>query len=76
MFFILDAMESSNLGDDKGLQMALGNLDINTMERIDNFSPDKPLPQVPDQSILIISLTKCVMGFDLKQLCKCLFLAF
>uniref|UniRef100_A0AAQ4QPS0 Exonuclease 1 n=1 Tax=Gasterosteus aculeatus aculeatus TaxID=481459 RepID=A0AAQ4QPS0_GASAC len=34
-----------NLGDDKGLQMALGNLDINTMERIDNFSPDKPLPQ-------------------------------
>ncbi|KAM8859298.1 exonuclease 1 isoform 1-T2 [Spinachia spinachia] len=36
-----------NLGDEKGLQMALGNLDINTMERIDNFSPDKPLPQLP-----------------------------
>uniref|UniRef100_A0A8C9ZNX4 Exonuclease 1 n=1 Tax=Sander lucioperca TaxID=283035 RepID=A0A8C9ZNX4_SANLU len=35
-----------NLGDDKGLQMALGNLDINTMERIDDFSPDKPIPQV------------------------------
>ncbi|XP_037322457.2 exonuclease 1 [Pungitius pungitius] len=35
-----------NLGDDNGLQMALGNLDINTMERIDNFSPDKPLPQL------------------------------
>uniref|UniRef100_A0A3Q3LPW5 Exonuclease 1 n=1 Tax=Mastacembelus armatus TaxID=205130 RepID=A0A3Q3LPW5_9TELE len=34
-----------NLGDDKGLQMALGNLDINTMEKIDNFSPDKPIPQ-------------------------------
>ncbi|KAL6101450.1 exo1 [Pungitius sinensis] len=35
-----------NLGDDNGLQMALGNLDINTMERIDNFSPDKPFPQL------------------------------
>ncbi|CAI5682014.1 unnamed protein product [Oreochromis niloticus] len=34
-----------HLGDDKGLQMALGNLDINTMERIDDFSPDKPIPQ-------------------------------
>ncbi|XP_056291773.1 exonuclease 1 [Pseudoliparis swirei] len=34
-----------NLGDDKGLQMALGNLDINTMERIDDFNPDKPIPQ-------------------------------
>ncbi|XP_035519762.1 exonuclease 1-like [Morone saxatilis] len=34
-----------NLGDDEGLQMALGNLDINTMQRIDNFSPHKPLPQ-------------------------------
>lgn len=34
-----------HLGDDKGLQMALGNLDINSMERIDDFSPDKPLPQ-------------------------------
>ncbi|KAM4729368.1 exonuclease 1 isoform 2-T3 [Anableps anableps] len=31
-----------NLGDDKGLDMALGNLDINTMERIDDFSPDNP----------------------------------
>ncbi|KAM9345078.1 exonuclease 1 [Symphorus nematophorus] len=34
-----------NVGDDKGLQMALGNLDINTMEKIDNFNPDKPAPQ-------------------------------
>uniref|UniRef100_A0A8D3B2Q6 Exonuclease 1 n=1 Tax=Scophthalmus maximus TaxID=52904 RepID=A0A8D3B2Q6_SCOMX len=34
-----------NVGDDKGLQMALGNLDINTMERIDNFCPDRPVPQ-------------------------------
>uniref|UniRef100_A0A3B5ANK4 Exonuclease 1 n=1 Tax=Stegastes partitus TaxID=144197 RepID=A0A3B5ANK4_9TELE len=34
-----------NLGDDKGLQMALGNLDINTMERIDDFNPDKPIPK-------------------------------
>ncbi|XP_040906029.1 exonuclease 1 [Toxotes jaculatrix] len=34
-----------NVGDDKGLQMALGNLDINTMERIDDFNPDKPIPQ-------------------------------
>ncbi|MEQ2215353.1 hypothetical protein XENOCAPTIV_000053, partial [Xenoophorus captivus] len=31
-----------NLGDDKGLDVALGNLDINTMERIDDFSPDHP----------------------------------
>ncbi|XP_055758216.1 exonuclease 1 isoform X1 [Salvelinus fontinalis] len=29
-----------NLGDCKGLQVALGNLDINTMERIDDFNPD------------------------------------
>uniref|UniRef100_A0A665TLB9 Exonuclease 1 n=1 Tax=Echeneis naucrates TaxID=173247 RepID=A0A665TLB9_ECHNA len=35
-----------NFGDEKGLQMALGNLDINTMDRIDNFSPDKPSPQL------------------------------
>uniref|UniRef100_A0A3Q0TB13 Exonuclease 1 n=1 Tax=Amphilophus citrinellus TaxID=61819 RepID=A0A3Q0TB13_AMPCI len=34
-----------HLGDDKGLQMALGNLDINTMQRIDDFSPDKPISQ-------------------------------
>ncbi|KAK2922298.1 exonuclease 1 isoform X1 [Channa argus] len=34
-----------NVGDDKGLQMALGNLDLNTMERIDDFSPDKPIQQ-------------------------------
>lgn len=30
--------------------MALGNLDINTMERIDDFSPDKPHPQVLSHS--------------------------
>ncbi|KAK2832666.1 hypothetical protein Q5P01_016555 [Channa striata] len=35
-----------NVGDDKGLQMALGNLDINTMERIDEFSPDRPIQQL------------------------------
>ncbi|KAM4614960.1 exonuclease 1 [Polymixia lowei] len=34
-----------NIGDDKGLQMALGNLDINTMQRIDDFNPDKPMTQ-------------------------------
>ncbi|TNN26745.1 Exonuclease 1 [Liparis tanakae] len=43
-----------NLGDDKGLQMALGNLDINTMERIDDFNPDKPIPQVSDHSTFLI----------------------
>lgn len=36
-----------NLGDDKGLQMAIGNLDINTLKKIDDFSPDKPLQQAP-----------------------------
>uniref|UniRef100_A0A668AWK3 Exonuclease 1 n=1 Tax=Myripristis murdjan TaxID=586833 RepID=A0A668AWK3_9TELE len=35
-----------NFGDGKGLQMALGNLDINTMERIDDFNPDKPITQL------------------------------
>ncbi|KAK5881887.1 hypothetical protein CesoFtcFv8_020527 [Champsocephalus esox] len=35
-----------NLGDDKGSQMALGNLDIDTLERIDDFSPDKPIQQL------------------------------
>uniref|UniRef100_A0A4W6E6Q1 Exonuclease 1 n=1 Tax=Lates calcarifer TaxID=8187 RepID=A0A4W6E6Q1_LATCA len=39
-----------NVGDDKGLQMALGNLDINTMERIDDFSPDKPISQSKPRS--------------------------
>ncbi|XP_054885662.1 exonuclease 1 [Poeciliopsis prolifica] len=34
-----------NLGDDKGLDMALGNIDINNMEKIDDFSPDSPRPQ-------------------------------
>ncbi|XP_072546647.1 exonuclease 1 [Salminus brasiliensis] len=32
-----------NVGDKQGLQMALGNVDINTMERIDHFDPDAPL---------------------------------
>uniref|UniRef100_A0A3P9PZ75 Exonuclease 1 n=1 Tax=Poecilia reticulata TaxID=8081 RepID=A0A3P9PZ75_POERE len=36
----------TNLGDDKGLDMALGNVDINTMERMDDFSPDSPRPPV------------------------------
>ncbi|XP_052475613.1 exonuclease 1-like isoform X2 [Carassius gibelio] len=30
----------TNVGDEKGLEMALGNLDINTMQRIDDFNPD------------------------------------
>ncbi|KAM6997271.1 exonuclease 1 [Tautogolabrus adspersus] len=34
-----------NLGDDKGLQMAIGNVDINTMKKIDDFNPDKPMQQ-------------------------------
>ncbi|KAJ8014184.1 hypothetical protein DPEC_G00037610 [Dallia pectoralis] len=34
-----------NVGDCKGLQMALGNLDINTMERIDDFNPDSANPK-------------------------------
>ncbi|KAL7861437.1 hypothetical protein SRHO_G00128780 [Serrasalmus rhombeus] len=34
-----------NVGDKQGLQMALGNLDINTMERIDDFDPDAPPAQ-------------------------------
>ena len=48
MFVVLDGYELRNLGDDKGLEMALGNLDIDTMERIDDFSPDKPNSQVSD----------------------------
>ncbi|KAK1793033.1 hypothetical protein P4O66_001743 [Electrophorus voltai] len=34
-----------NIGDQQGLQMALGNLDLNTLEKIDNFSPDAPPAQ-------------------------------
>uniref|UniRef100_A0A8C5ERX1 Exonuclease 1 n=1 Tax=Gouania willdenowi TaxID=441366 RepID=A0A8C5ERX1_GOUWI len=34
-----------NLGDAVGFQMALGNLDINTLQRIDDFNPDKPHPK-------------------------------
>ncbi|XP_050988662.1 exonuclease 1 isoform X2 [Labeo rohita] len=35
----------TNVGDEKGLEMALGNLDINTMQRIDDFNPDAPYTQ-------------------------------
>ncbi|KAK7901729.1 hypothetical protein WMY93_018498 [Mugilogobius chulae] len=35
-----------NIGEDKALQMALGNLDLNTLEKIDDFCPDKPQTQV------------------------------
>ncbi|XP_028983134.1 exonuclease 1 isoform X2 [Betta splendens] len=35
-----------NVGDDKGLQMALGNLDINTLEQMDDFNPDIPSLQL------------------------------
>ncbi|XP_037128153.1 exonuclease 1 isoform X2 [Syngnathus acus] len=31
------------IGEDAALQMALGNLDINTMEKIDDFNPDNPM---------------------------------
>ncbi|XP_007244638.2 exonuclease 1 [Astyanax mexicanus] len=34
-----------NVGDKQGLQMALGNVDIYTMKRIDNFDPDAPPAQ-------------------------------
>uniref|UniRef100_A0A3Q3NDR0 Exonuclease 1 n=1 Tax=Labrus bergylta TaxID=56723 RepID=A0A3Q3NDR0_9LABR len=34
-----------NLGDEKGLQMAMGNVDINTLKKIDDFNPDKPMQQ-------------------------------
>ncbi|XP_068597714.1 exonuclease 1 [Brachionichthys hirsutus] len=34
-----------HLGDENGFQMAVGNLDINTLERIDDFNPDKALPR-------------------------------
>ncbi|KAA0711085.1 Exonuclease 1 [Triplophysa tibetana] len=42
----------TNVGDEKGLEMALGNMDINTMQRIDNFNPDSPqaLPTKPPRS--------------------------
>lgn len=69
---ILDYVESSNVGDDKGLQMALGNLDINTMKRIDDFSPDKPLPQVSNHNI-DSWWSKWIITFHLEQLCKSLF---
>ncbi|XP_067310704.1 exonuclease 1 isoform X1 [Pseudorasbora parva] len=35
----------TNVGDESGLEMALGNLDINTMKRIDDFNPDAPRTQ-------------------------------
>ncbi|XP_077352430.1 exonuclease 1 [Festucalex cinctus] len=33
------------VGHDTALQMALGNLDINTMKKIDDFNPDNPMTQ-------------------------------
>lgn len=40
-FVILDKLKHSRVGGDKDLQMAVGNLDLNTLERIDHFDPDK-----------------------------------
>lgn len=40
-FGILDKLKRSCVGGDKDLQMAVGNLDLNTLERIDHFDPDK-----------------------------------
>ncbi|XP_051579552.1 exonuclease 1-like [Myxocyprinus asiaticus] len=37
----------TNVGDEKGMEMALGNLDINTMQWIDDFNPDAPHTQPP-----------------------------
>ncbi|KAI5102816.1 exonuclease 1 [Silurus meridionalis] len=34
-----------NVGDKQGLQMALGNVNIHTMEKIDDFNPDAPVTQ-------------------------------
>ncbi|XP_061084540.1 exonuclease 1 [Conger conger] len=36
-----------NVGDVKGLQMALGNMDINTMQKIDDYNPDTAQPAKP-----------------------------
>uniref|UniRef100_A0A672HPJ4 Exonuclease 1 n=1 Tax=Salarias fasciatus TaxID=181472 RepID=A0A672HPJ4_SALFA len=36
------AYAGPNLGDETGLQLALGNLDLHTLEQIDDFSPDRP----------------------------------
>ncbi|NXS37937.1 EXO1 Exonuclease, partial [Pomatostomus ruficeps] len=33
-----------HVGDDAAFQIAIGNIDINTMERIDNYSPDTAQP--------------------------------
>ncbi|XP_061767086.1 exonuclease 1 isoform X2 [Nerophis ophidion] len=38
-----------HLGDNTALQMALGNLDINTQEKIDDFDPDIPMAQSAKQ---------------------------
>lgn len=38
---ILDELRSRHLGDDRDLQLAVGNLDLNSLERIDDFDPDK-----------------------------------
>ncbi|KAJ8418300.1 hypothetical protein AAFF_G00140090 [Aldrovandia affinis] len=36
-----------NVGHEKGLQMALGNIDINTMHKIDDYNPDTVQPAKP-----------------------------
>ncbi|NWZ45028.1 EXO1 Exonuclease, partial [Brachypodius atriceps] len=33
-----------HVGDDTAFQIAIGNIDINTMEQIDNYNPDTPQP--------------------------------
>ncbi|XP_054653705.1 exonuclease 1 isoform X2 [Dunckerocampus dactyliophorus] len=37
------------LADNTALQMALGNLDVNTQEKVDDFDPDKPMAQPAKQ---------------------------
>lgn len=51
-YLVLDGSEFRHIEEDKGLEMALGNLDINTLERIDNFNPDKPNVQVGHRKLL------------------------
>lgn len=54
--------------------MAMGNLDINTLERIDDFNPDKAIPQVSDHNHWKHSWwSKLSITFHLEHPCKCFF---
>lgn len=58
---LLNEHTCRSVGDKQGLQMALGNMDINTMEQMDDFNPDAPVTQVKFNHILLLLFLNCYL---------------